>query len=383
MVLSAQRRVYSQTSDDQLEDIPAAVPVGRAFAFDAQRDLSIRGRYLRWMALPDLWVTWLLWAVPMGLRMIRQHKPALIWSTYPIVTAHLIGFVLHRLTGIPWVADFRDPMVEIDPRTQGRRPADRVGWRVWNAIERLTVKHCARAVFATLGSQRIYQDRYSEIPNDRWSVISNGYDEEQFSLAERDYRAQERDPKQIVLLHSGVLYGGTDRDPSGLFGALSKLKKSGQITASGMKVILRASGYEDHYRTLIRDAEIEDLVFLEPQIPYRAALAEMLGADGLLIFQGYTSNPAVPAKLYEYFRARRPILALVDGAGDTAGTLRDNGVGLIVAMDHVDDIADGVVEFIKQITERKGPVLDLTAAKRYSRRAQTQQLASLLDAIVQ
>jgi glycosyltransferase involved in cell wall biosynthesis len=238
-------------------------------------------------------------------------------------------------------------------------------------------------VFATSGSQSIYQDRYREIPSDRWAVISNGYDEEQFTLAEREYRAQERDPKQIALLHSGVLYGGTDRDPSAFFGALSKLKKSGQITAAGLKVILRASGYEDHYRALIREAEIEDLVFLEPQIPYRAALAEMINADGLLIFQGYTSNPAIPAKLYEYFRARRPILALVDDAGDTARTLRENGVGFMVAMDHVDSIADGVVQFLKLIAERKSPVLDLAAAQRYSRRAQTQQLASLLDTIVQ
>ncbi|WP_276678948.1 hypothetical protein [Nitrosomonas europaea] len=38
----------------------------------------------------------------------------MIWSTYPIATAHLIGLTLQRLTGIPWMADFRDPMVQPD-----------------------------------------------------------------------------------------------------------------------------------------------------------------------------------------------------------------------------------------------------------------------------
>ena len=52
------------------------------------------------------------------------------------------------------------------------------------------------------------------------------------------------------------------------------------------------------------------------------ALAEQLAADGLLLFQAANCNHQIPAKLYEYLRAGRPILALTDAAGNTAATLR-------------------------------------------------------------
>ena len=44
----------SQAGKEQLRQIPADIIVKRAFALDTARHLSIRGRYLRFMALPDL-----------------------------------------------------------------------------------------------------------------------------------------------------------------------------------------------------------------------------------------------------------------------------------------------------------------------------------------
>jgi hypothetical protein len=381
VVLTVKPSVHSQTSYDQIGDIPANVPVERAFALDTRRDLGIRGRYLKWMALPDVWVSWFLWAVPLGLRLVRKYKPKIIWSTYPIATAHLIGLALHRLTGIPWIADFRDPMIEINPVTGQRRPADGASWRVWNVLERLTVKYCSRAVFTTEGAVRIYAERYPHVPSSRWAIIPNGYDEDHFVAAERLAVERSSEKSRIVLLHSGVLYGGTDRDPSQFFGALGKLRRDGKISPSTLRVVLRASGYESQYQMMIRKHAIEDIVFLEPAIPYREALAEMLTADGLLIFQGYTSNPAIPAKLYEYFRARRPIFALVDSEGDTAKTLKAVGIGTMVPMDSEDGIAKGLLEFFQRVREGRAPVLDPVTVKNYAREFHARELAQLLDTV--
>ena len=44
--------------------------------------------------------------------MVWRVRPDAIWSTYPIATAHLIGLTLHKLTGLPWIADQRDPMID-------------------------------------------------------------------------------------------------------------------------------------------------------------------------------------------------------------------------------------------------------------------------------
>jgi hypothetical protein len=177
IVLTPHARAYASTGDDQLGDIPEQATVHSAFCLDSSRHLSFKGRYLRLLALPDRWVSWWFGAVPAGLGLIRKFRPAIIWSTYPIATAHLIGLSLHRLTGIPWIADLRDPMMdEVHPT----HPLTR---RAYQWIERKTLTHCTRAVCTTPGTIRIYRERYPEIPASRYSLIENGYDEENFASA--------------------------------------------------------------------------------------------------------------------------------------------------------------------------------------------------------
>lgn len=381
IVLSVNPRAYASAGEDQIADIPPSTIVRRAFALDTARDLSIRGRYLGWLALPDQWISWLVWAVPAALQLIRQYKPAVIWSTYPIATAHLVGFVLHLLTRLPWVVDFRDPMIEIDPVTRKRFPADPRLFRVRSCIERLAVKGCTRAVLVTRGALKIYQSRYPEIPDDRWVLIPNGYDEDAFTSARPSERSYGQGKEMITLLHSGVLYPTPDRDPRPFFRAVARLKKDGVLSAKTFRVILRASGSEPLYRESILALGIDDLVVLAPAIPYRAALSEMMSVEGLLLFQGHDSNPAVPAKLYEYVRARRPILAFVDMSGDTAAILKETGVGSIAPLDSEDAIATATQEFLQAIRGGTAPVADEEHIKCHSREWGAHSLAKLFDSV--
>ena len=381
LVLTVNPRAYPVTKMDQLGQIPSKVPVRRAFALDTTRHLGIRGRYLGWLALPDPWVSWLLGAIPAGLQMIRKHQPQILWSTYPMATAHLIGLALHRLTGIPWVADFRDPMTELDPVTHQRFPTDPRLWKARRWVEKQTLKRCSRAVFVTPGSLRIHRDRYPSLA-DRMTVIANGYDEENFAAAERSPLAAPVKRDRLLLLHSGVLYPGPDRDPTAFFAAIASLRQQRRISRDSLQVRLRASGSEDYYRQRIREYGLDDVVSLEPAIPYQEALAEMLGADGLLIFQGRTSNPAVPAKLYEYLRARRPIFALADDDGDTAGVLRKANVGMLVPLDESQKIAVGLVNFLAQLQQGTAPLPSLEEAEYHSRKFKARELANLLDEVV-
>jgi len=383
-VLTAHPKAYPQISGDQLSDIPLAVPVKRAFAVDTSKAFAFKGRYLSWMALPDRWVSWLLGAVPAGLRLIREYRPKVLWSTYPIATAHLIGFILHRLTNIPWIADFRDPMTEIDPVSQQRWPGDPALWKARQWVESLTVKYCARAVFVTPGARRIYEERYPHIPSSRWKIVPNGYDEDSFHEAEKIVVGRSvGETAPVMLLHSGTLYPSPDRDPTAFFAALTSLRDQGKIMASRLRVVLRGSGHEDYYRALIHQSKVEDLVTLEPLIPYREALAEMLTAHGLLLFQGHDSNPAIPAKLYEYFRAGRPIFAMVDPEGDTACVLREAEIGVIAPMNAPEQIALKLTKFLNQIGNWNGMSRSISSVRNYSRQSRTSELAYLFENVLQ
>src|SRR5699024_3171454 len=157
IVLTASERAYGRSDATERNRIPDTVPVVRAFARDARDLFSIRGKYPSFAAVPDRQGSWWLGAVPTGLKLIRRYKPSVLWATQPTPTAFWIAHSLHRITGIPWVADFRDPIgFGISPL------ADRM--RRW--IERKTVHSSSRAVFTTPGAASAYAAAYPDIPEE-------------------------------------------------------------------------------------------------------------------------------------------------------------------------------------------------------------------------
>ncbi|WP_307721879.1 glycosyltransferase [Pseudoduganella plicata] len=342
----------------------------RAFALDTSRHLALGGRYPRWLALPDRWVSWVFGAVPAGQKLIRRHRPEAIWSTYPIASAHLIGLVLAKLTGLPWIADMRDPMTDVD------YPVNPLTRRVYRWIEDRAVRHSCAVVCTTAGAVRNYQQRYPDVPPERFLLVENGYDEENFNGAPNP---PPRDPAApFTLVHSGIVYP-SERDPVELFAALAALQAAGQLRPGELRVVLRATAHDEYLAGLIARHGIGAFVTLAPHIPYREALAEMLGADGLLVLQAANCNHQIPAKLYEYLRAGRPVLALTDPVGDTAGALLQAGIDTIAPLDRRDLIAQALLRFIGQVRAGTAPVATPSAVAGASRRARAAQLARLLD----
>jgi glycosyltransferase involved in cell wall biosynthesis len=375
VVLTAHPRAYASTGNDQIGEISEQVKVHRAFALDTSKHLSIKGRYLGLLALPDRWVSWWLGAVPLGLRLIRKYRPDIIWSTYPIATAHLIGLTLHRLTGIPWVADMRDPMTD-----EGYR-GNPLMRSVYLWIERKTIKHCVRAVCTTPGTIRLYKSRFPDVPSSRFCLIENAYDEENFAQAAASLTGIESKDKPFVLVHSGVIYP-SERDPTQLFEALSALLQQGHIATGSFKLILRATAHDGYLGKLIDQHGIADIVSLEPPIPYRNALSEMLSADGLLVLQAANCNHQIPAKLYEYLRAQRPILALTDPTGDTAAALMTAGIDTIAPLDSKGTIMQEMVRFLDLAKRDKAPIASMDKIKANSRQSRSRELANLLDEVI-
>lgn len=383
-VLTASTRAYESIDPRSVSVLPEGLEIVRAPAFDAARHFAVRGWYPGRLGIPDRWGSWLLGAVPAGLALIRRFRPDVIWTTYPLATAHRIGLALHRATGLPWVADFRDPMVEQvagewfpgDPRLRAARLR----------IEQSVARRATVATFCTDTARRIYLERHAgSLPAGAGDhvaeVIANGFDPEPFAAVEAERAASGAPPARgPTLVHSGTLYPGPDRDPGAFFAALRALRANGQLPP-GLRVILRATSFDATYRPLIAELGLTDVVELAPAVGYRAALREMLDADGLLLFQGHTSNPAVPAKVYEYLRARRPILALADAQGETAALLRRAGVGTLVPIDDAPRIETGLADFFRQIAAGTGTVLSLADADAYSRLHRVAEFATLFTRV--
>lgn len=372
LVLTTSTRAYPATSEDLLTQVPRELIVRRAFALDSGRHLAVKGRYFRITALPDRWVSWWPTGVRAGLDLVRQYRPAVIFTTYPIATAHLIGATLARSTGLPLVADYRDAMVVDD------FPEDRWVRRAHQAIEARVIRSAAAAVFTTPRSRQLYVERYPDVAQEKLHCIRNGYDEPDFNaLAEAHARpAGER----LKLLHSGLLKL-SERDPRPFLGALSDLVREGVLCADSLEVTFRAPGDEHGHRRLVAEFGLEGIVLVRPPIPYAEALQEMAGADVLLTFQDAQCNHLVPAKLYEYIRVRRPVLALTDEGGETADLVREAGAGLVLDLTSRERIRAALPGFLRQVREGSAPVATISRMQKYSRRSQTGELATILDAV--
>jgi glycosyltransferase involved in cell wall biosynthesis len=377
VVLTATPGAYEQISSGSADDI-GGMEVHRARAFDAAKHLSLFGRYPRRLAIPDRWATWKFRAVPMALRLIREKRVDVVWSTFPVATAHEIGLAVAQRSGLPWVAEFRDPM------WQGDYPPDPRVNRAWKVLETKIFDRARRVIVTTPGAARDYRTRYPDFGESNINIVENGFDDAAFADAESRIRSRNPETpiagRRLTLLHSGVVYP-SERDPTCLFDAVASLKAQGDPIAARLALKLRAPGQEALFQGMIDQRGIADIVSLEPAVDYVTALEEMLTVDGLLVLQAANCNSQVPAKLYEYFRAGRPIVALTDAAGDTAATLRRAGSGLIAPLDSVEGIAAALREFVQRTEAREWRLPTREAASEHSREHRTAEIATIFEGL--
>lgn len=372
-VLSIAPRAYPAISGScaDLEGIE----VYRAFGLDSARHLSLFGRYPGFVARPDRWVSWWLGGVLSGWQAIRRFRPDVLWSTYPIATAHLIGHTLTRLSGLPWVADFRDPMAH------DGYPEDAATWQSFLRVEQ-KVFAAARAVsFTTGGALDFYRQRYPA-SGAQFHLIENGYDEDVFAAAERNLSAATGcSSDRIVLLHSGVVYPQW-RNPRMLFRALRQLVDEGHPLAGRLSVRFRAAAHDGFLAQLAREENVSDFMELLPDVDYIEALTEMMAVDGLLLLQNAECNAQIPAKFYEYLRAGKPILALTDRHGDTARMLGRHDGHLVADLASADEIREALAAWLDTLPEAGARSAPSSAVVACSRRARTGQLAAVLNSVL-
>ncbi len=376
LILTVKPRAYAAVNENNYKnELSTEVKVSRTFAFDISRDFSLYRRYPHFLAIPDRWSSWWFSAIPEALRIIKREKPVIVWSTFPVATSHLIGATLKKVTGLPWVAEFRDPMYfESDDQYRLEKYSKKY-------LEALTVKKCDRVITVTDGAKELYLARYN-VPEDKVTVIENGYDEESIRQAERSYLKQVRrtDDGPLTILHSGGLYP-SERDPVYLFKALRMLKDEGEISPRRVRFVFRGCGDEDYFHRIARENKIEDFVKIEPLIPYIDALAECFSVDALMVIQGQQFNNQIPAKIYEYFRIGKPVVGLVDPEGETARILNKMGCESIFPMTSIKTIKNGLKKLVDNLARGEVFVPELSAVTQYSRYSRVCELGKNLDKV--
>ncbi len=372
VVLTAREHAYPEIDQGSLTAIPSQTTVIRSRGLDVARHLALAGCYPKWLATPDRWNTWALGAFVAGLNWIRRHEPTVLWATFPIASALVAAMALHKVTKIPLVVDLRDPLVY-----EGW-PEDPWMRTIYGSIEKRMLATASAIVVTTPGARRLYIERYPHVPPSRFTIIANGVED---AMNVAPPRIETAHDQPINLLHSGLMEL-PDRDPTSFFKAIARMQDQGELAEKTLRVILRATGHDDQYRRQVAALKIDRIVSIEQRIAHAEAIEEMRRADGLLLFQGAQCNRQIPAKAYEYLACRRPIIGLLDAAGDTYQLVADQWqVPYVADMSSPSAIVDILRKFISAFHSRDLFVPAAALVQRHARSWGAGELAALFNQV--
>jgi glycosyltransferase involved in cell wall biosynthesis len=309
---------------------------------------------------PDEMVGWLPAAVYQALRAVRRHRPDVLYTTSSPVTAHVAGLVVHRITGLPWVADFRDPWTR-HPHAE-RQFA--LMARASEALERTVTGRIDRAVIADESWELLGVD-----PDDpRTVIIPNGIDPDDLTEL-----GQAQPPGHFRLSYVGSLYGSRDGAP--VFNALRSLISGGVLQQGAFELRLVGDA------NIAGDTPLAGLpVTRTGYVDHSQALREMSRASALLLYLPSATRGS-SGKVFEYLASGRPVLCVARRDNVAFRLVEELGAGPCVEPDDAEGIRRAIDRLVYQWRSGTLQVDDRVrreTLRRFSRPALAAQLASVL-----
>jgi glycosyltransferase involved in cell wall biosynthesis len=296
--------------DPSGEPPPGAAPAGMG-----QRSLVGQVKNLvTWpLHVPDIEWPWRWNAVRRGRALLREERPDCIVASSPPATTLLAAARLSAWSGIPWVADLRDPWAGNPFTTSPYAWLERRNER----LESRTLRSAACIVANTTRAAAELATRYPALA-ERIATVPNGFDPEMALVASAKAPAGPADT--ITLVHAGSLYGRRRLD------TLLRVLASEPDARPLLRVTLLGAG-SDALAAQVRALGIGDRIELRPPVAHREALAETRATDVVLIagVAGLTPESQVPAKLFEALALGKAVLALSKQGGAIQETLDSAG----------------------------------------------------------
>jgi len=317
----------------------------------------------RWFALPDPEVLWVPFAYGAAAKEIELQGVTAVYTTSPPSSAHLAGYLLKKRFGLPWVADFRDFWADhFDFARRGRHIRFFI-----NGMERAVFNHADRIVCNTPGMMKLFSAKYP-MARSRLRLIPNGYDEDDFAGLV---------PTKAEGVHRRLVHMGTLRGDRSLLAVMEAIQNANANLQSPLSWILEQLGsYHGYKATELKMHGLMQYAEFIGNMPHREALSRALSADALLLLVSPGEGAGlVPAKLYEYLRLNRPIIAVVP-PGDARDLAIRLGHAAVFATDDVAGIEEYLCNPILQT-----PQLSKTALSHYERKNLAGNLLDVINEI--
>ena len=322
--------------------------------------LFIRGNFF----IPDPRILWLHPSVRFLKEYLKGHPVDAIVTTGPPQSMHLIGLKLSKATGLPWIADFRDPwtkMFYFKHLGLTRRSEEK-----HHKLEKEVLDGATRIIAVSPMVQKDFQYMTSTPVE----LITNGFDEEDFN---REFELDE----YFNITHTGLF--ASDGNPETLWKVLADKCSSDEEFKKSLRIRLVGKTDKEIIDSIVSAGLGQNLKDFGYQ-SHEVAVREQLNASVLILpLRKEPEYEAVlPGKLFEYLASRRPILGIGQTEGAMAKVVRETGSGVVYNWDEEKKIKAWIDlcwdEFKND--ELKDNMSDIS---KYSRRKLTKRLASLLN----
>ena len=318
--------------------------------------------------IPDARKYWIKPATKKLLAFLKEHPVDAIFSTGPPHSVHLIAEAVKKKTGIPWVADFRDPWTNIDFY-------DQLKLSKWADKQHHEQEHRVLTVadeVATVSWQ--WAKELGAISGKPVHVITNGYDHADFEFDQSTLDSK------FTISHVGT--ATKDRNPHALWRVLIKL--SNELPGFKRDLLIRFIGKTDY--SLFRSIEAaglgEQLERID-HLPYTEAIRCAAKSQLLLLLVNDALNSVgrIPLKVFEYLPCRRPVLGIGLAEGDAARIIHDMSAGKVFNFED----ETGIEQFLRSAYADycdKNLHLPDRDFMGYSRQRLSGALADLLDSLL-
>ena len=282
----------------------------------------------RYCMIPDIHMPWIPFAVLQGVKVCRRWDPDVILTTAPTFSTFLVGCLLKRITGIPWVADYRDLWTG-DVLRQWVPPSRA---RLELLLERFLYRRADMILTVSEGYRQRLLSLHREQRFDRLRWVPNGA-----ALLDMGNGGLNNLPSAPgTFVYTGYLYDS--RNPVEFFEAFALLATENSVGPIRPRCILAGriepSVRETLERVVSRRRDGMSPFELPGALPHLEALRLQRSAFALLLFVnvGSQTEGTIPAKLFEYIAARRPILAITEN-GDVAEIVQRGRLGWVTKPD--------------------------------------------------
>ncbi len=364
-----------------LKDIPQDVSIIRTSPWDFSELPTVFGLggklFHRKFLIPDGERLWQLFGRNRAVQAVKTHKADLIYTTSAPYSDHLMGLYLkRRFPATPWIADFRDewtnnPYILDNPHNKLRTALEK-------RMEHNVLTHADYIITNTPIMLQNFVNMYP-FSRDKFFVIPNGYDEEDF----KDLPSITPSNEKFTITYTGLMYGR--RKPDVFFEALRQLASNGQVARDRIQVNLIGNFKVDYMNSLISDFKLEDIVRLSPYMPHKQCIVELMKSDALLLIEG--NGPGAEAfftgKVFEYMNTGRPILAIIPAKGAAAQLVESTATGLVSDCSDINKTKMNLLGLYSDWLNKQSNFSPIWEnIRKYERKVLTRELANIFDKAV-